>query len=94
MPDQPLTPEIRGEIRFDNVSFSYAGAGKEATLNFTGSKVWLYGTKDSGHGAANIEIDGEQVAVMNTAAGSRSTGQMIYESEDLEDDADGSTIVL
>ena len=63
----------------------YAGAGKEATLNFTGSKVWLYGTKDSGHGAANIEIDGEQVAVMNTAAGSRSTGQMIYESEDLED---------
>ena len=30
MPAAPQKPEIRGEIRFEHVSFSYAGAGRES----------------------------------------------------------------
>ncbi len=63
----------------------WAHAGKEATLTFTGSKVWLYGTKDSGHGTADIYIDGSKVDSIDTRANNRSTGQMIYESPDLND---------
>ncbi len=62
----------------------YAGAGKEASLTFTGSKVWLYGTKESGHGTADIYIDGEKIESIDTRASQRKTGQMIYESHDLE----------
>ena len=33
MPDCPLKPEIKGDVRFEHVSFSYAGAGKESLLD-------------------------------------------------------------
>lgn len=62
----------------------YAGSGKEATLNFVGSKIWLYGTKDSGHGTADIYIDGEKKTTIDTRSNVRATGQMIFESEDLQ----------
>lgn len=71
--------------RFVGEHSMYAGSGKEAELTFSGSKVWLYGAKDSGHGAADIYIDGTKVATMNTQSGTRATGQMIFESEDLAD---------
>ncbi len=53
MPDQPLTPEIRGEIRFDHVSFSYAGAGKESLFDVDlcirpGETVGIIGATGSG----------------------------------------------
>jgi alpha-L-fucosidase len=63
----------------------WANSGAEATLKFTGTKVWLYGTKDPSHGTADIYIDGNKVDTINTNAGSRSTGQEIYESADLSD---------
>ena len=63
----------------------WANAGKEATLTFHGSKVWLYGTKDSGHGTADIYIDGEKADSINTQSSPRETGVLIYESPDLAD---------
>jgi len=64
----------------------YAGSGVKATLTFTGTKVWLYGTKDTSHGTADIYIDDKKVDSINTKAGARATGQMIYESPDLKDE--------
>ena len=79
--------------QFIENSSMYASSGNEAVLNFNGTKVWLYGTKDSGHGTADIYIDGEKVGSMNTNAGTRATGQMIYESPDLPDGAHTLRIV-
>ena len=61
----------------------YAGSGKEATVKFTGSKVWLYGTKDPTHGSADIYVDGTKVDSIDTRTSPRATAQMIYESGDL-----------
>ncbi len=62
----------------------WANSGAKATLTFTGHKVWLFGTKDPSHGTADVYIDGAKVGSFNTKAEARATGQMIYESDDLE----------
>ena len=63
----------------------YANAGASLTLTFTGSKVYLMGTKDPNHGTATITIDGGEAEKIDTNASSRATGQIIYASKDLED---------
>lgn len=63
---------------------TWAGSGKTAALTFTGHKVWLFGTKDPGHGTADVYIDGEKVGSFDTRAAARATGQIIYESGDLD----------
>jgi len=55
------------------------------TFKFHGTKAYLMGTTDPGHGQADVYIDGEKVKTINTRAESRSTGAKIFESEDLED---------
>ena len=60
-------------------------AGAEFTFKFHGTKAYLMGTTDPGHGQADVYIDGELVETINTHAESRSTGAKIFESEDLED---------
>ena len=60
-------------------------AGAEFTYEFSGTKVYLMGTTDPGHGQADVYIDGKLVETINTHAESRSTGAKIFESEDLED---------
>ena len=55
------------------------------TFKFHGTKAYLMGTTDPGHGQADVYIDGEEVKTINTRAESRSTGAKIFESEDLED---------
>ena len=62
----------------------WANAGASFTLEFEGSKVYLLGTKDPNHGTADIYIDDELVETIDTNAGSRALGQMIFESDDLE----------
>ena len=62
----------------------WANAGASFTLEFEGSKVYLMGTKDPNHGTADIYIDEELVGTIDTNAGSRALGQMIFESDDLE----------
>lgn len=61
-------------------------ANAEFTYTFDGTKVYLMGTKDPGHGSADVYIDGELVETINTNATSRSTGTKIFESVDLTDD--------
>ena len=60
-------------------------AGAEFTYKFSGTKVYLMGTTDPGHGQADVYIDGKLVETINTHAESRSTGAKIFESEDLTD---------
>lgn len=55
----------------------------EATLTFTGTRVYIMGTVDSGHGEADIYIDGVKVATIDTNGSPRAVGQVIFESGDL-----------
>lgn len=70
---------------FVNETNRWANAGASLKLNFTGSKVYLVGTKDSGHGQATITIDDGTPVTVDTSAPERSTGQVWFSSEDLED---------
>ena len=60
-------------------------ANAEFTFKFHGTKAYLMGTTDPGHGQADVYIDDELVETINTHAESRSTGAKIFESEDLTD---------
>lgn len=60
-------------------------AGANFTYKFHGTKVYLMGTTDPGHGAADVYIDDQLVETINTHAESRSTGAKIFVSGDLED---------
>lgn len=60
-------------------------AGANFTYEFHGTKVYLMGTTDPGHGAADVYIDNQLVKTINTHAESRSTGAKIFVSDDLED---------
>lgn len=61
-------------------------ANAEFTFKFHGTKAYLMGTTDPGHGQADVYIDDKLVETINTHAESRSTGAKIFESEDLTDD--------
>ena len=63
----------------------YAATGAELTFKFHGTKVYLVGTKDPNHGKADIYIDNKKVSTINTSAAQRSLGNILYESETLED---------
>lgn len=63
----------------------WANTGSEFTVNFTGSKIYLIGTRDPNHGKAEIYIDGQLVDTIDTSASARALGQCIYESPDLKD---------
>lgn len=60
-------------------------AGANFTYEFHGTKVYLMGTTDPGHGAADVYIDDQLVETINTHAESRSTGAKIFVSDDLKD---------
>lgn len=70
-----------------NGTNAWAKKGASFEINFTGSKIYLVGTLDSGHGTARVTIDGKDAKEINTNAGKRAVGQIIYTSEDLEDGA-------
>ena len=59
--------------------------GAEATVEFTGTKVWLMGTIDTSHGPADVYIDGNKVATINTKSDKRKLQQRIFESDTLKD---------
>ena len=60
--------------------------GASFTYEFDGTKVYLMGTKDPGHGQADVYIDDMDtpVATIDTYDTARSTGAKIFESADLE----------
>lgn len=70
---------INGQNTWSNM------ANAEFTYTFDGTKVYLMGTKDPGHGSADVYIDEQLVETINTNATSRSTGTKIFESADLTD---------
>lgn len=51
---------------------------------FTGTKFWVIGTIDPGHGPADIYIDGVKAASINTNSNIRKLGQTLYESGTLD----------
>lgn len=69
-------------INGNNTYSDLAGASFE--FEFTGSKIYLMGTKDPNHGSADILIDENEVETINTRATDRSTGTLIFESADLQ----------
>lgn len=58
-----------------------------ATLTFTGTKVYLMGTLDPNHGEADIYIDNVKAGSIDTSSTSRAVGQIIYESGTLTNSA-------
>ena len=66
-----------------NQTSKWCNSGASFTVTFTGSKIYLVGTKDPAHGTANISIDGQSVGSINTSSTARALGQIIFESEDL-----------
>ncbi len=58
-----------------------------ATVNikFNGTKFFLSGTKDSGHGIMEISIDGENPVEVDLYSPNRKSKEIVFESEDLID---------
>ena len=77
---------------FINGTSRWTRAGGELTFTFQGSKFYILGTKDPTHGNAAVTIDEGETETVSTKADSRSTGQMWYESPDLEDGTHTVTI--
>ena len=80
--------------QYVNETNTWANTGAKFTLKFTGTKVYLVGTKDSGHGTATIQIDDGDPITVDTNASSRSTGQIWFSSEDLEDTTHTLTLTV
>ncbi|MBR5565720.1 MAG: discoidin domain-containing protein [Roseburia sp.] len=66
-----------------NQTSKWCNSGASFTVTFTGSKIYLVGTKDPAHGTANISIDGQSVGSINTHNSTRMLGEVIFESGDL-----------
>lgn len=77
---QTGTTYINGQNTWSNE------AGASFTYEFGGTKVYLMGTKDPGHGQAYVYIDDMDtpVATIDTHDTVRSTGAKIFESADLK----------
>ena len=77
---QTGTTYINGQNTWSNK------AGASFTYEFDGTKVYLMGTKDPGHGQAYVYIDDMDtpVATIDTHDTVRSTGAKIFESADLK----------
>lgn len=77
---QKGTTYINGQNTWSNK------AGASFTYEFDGTKVYLMGTKDPGHGQAYVYIDDMDtpVATIDTHDTVRSTGAKIFESADLK----------
>lgn len=56
-----------------------------AETKFKGTKAWVIGTIDQKHGPADVYIDGKKVASINTYSATRKLGQILYETNTLED---------
>ncbi len=57
--------------------------GTHASFTFTGTKAWIVGTLDPGHGIMEVYIDGEKVADVDTYSSRRAISQVLYTTNDL-----------
>ena len=72
----------------------YANKGSSLTLTFTGTKVYLIGTKDPKHGTATVSIDNGEPVTIDTNATSRALGQVIFASDTLEEGTHTLTLTV
>lgn len=71
--------------QYINGTNTWANAGAELELKFHGTKAYLLGTVDPGHGKVEITVDDGEKVVVDTKAAKRATGQRWFETKDLED---------
>ena len=58
--------------------------GKYASFTFTGTKAWVIGTFDPGHGIMEVWIDEIKVADVDTYKAKRSISEILYQTDDLD----------
>lgn len=66
-----------------NNSNMWAKKGASFTMEFEGSKAYIVGTLDTGHGKAKVTIDDGAPVEIDTHAAKRQTGAIIFTSDDL-----------
>lgn len=71
--------------QYINGTNTWANKDAEFELKFTGTKGYLFGTVDPGHGRAEVTVDNGTPVVINTNAQKRATGQILFETDDLAD---------
>lgn len=81
-------------LEYINNTNMWANPGAEFTVHFTGTQIYLLGTRDPNHGTALIYIDDELVETIDTNAGTRSLGQVIFASDTLSDSAHTLRLVV
>lgn len=76
--------EMNNGDGYDNTHIGTGTAGSKVTGTFTGSKFWVMGIQDPGHGKFRVTVDGAVLAEVDTNAASRKTMQALYVSPDLD----------
>lgn len=71
--------------QYINGTNTWANAGAELELKFHGTKAYLFGTLDPGHGTVEITVDDGEKVIVDTKASKRAVGQRWFETPDLED---------
>lgn len=56
--------------------------GASLSVKFTGSKAWVSGTKDPGHGDMEVYLDGTLIDTVSTKDKQRQLGVLLYSSKD------------
>lgn len=62
----------------------WANPEAEFTVHFKGTKAYLMGTVDPGHGTADIYVDETLVKTIDTKSSERKLGQILFETETLK----------
>ena len=71
--------------QYINGTNTWANAGAELELKFHGTKAYLFGTLDPGHGTVEITVDDGEKVTVDTKESKRAVGQRWFETPDLED---------
>ena len=71
--------------QYINGTNTWANKDAEFELKFHGTKAYLFGTVDPGHGTVEITVDDGKPVTVDTKASKRAVGQKWFETTDLED---------
>ena len=71
--------------QYINGTNTWANKDAEFELKFHGTKAYLFGTVDPGHGTVEITVDDGKPVKIDTKASKRAVGQKWFETPDLED---------
>ena len=62
---------------------AWAGVNGEASFTFTGTQAWIFGTKDPGHGTAEVYIDDVLTDTIDTQDAERNMNALLYTTPEL-----------